>query len=165
MEPGLSYDGGLTVLMMWLCSPQSDIAELERKLAELREEEVRLEAAISEEEVRIQAVHMELDSEDGSLREERAGLSRREQELQEQQVQRHRTVLSAGINEGACLSLSLTLSLSHTHSLSLSTLTLSLSHSLTLSHHSLTHSLSLTHTHTLSLLPLCVCVYRPGWRK
>ena len=56
------------------------------KLCELRKEEVRLQTAISEEEGKIKAVHLELDSENSSLREERESLSRKEHELQSQQV-------------------------------------------------------------------------------
>ena len=67
-------------------SLQSEIAELEEKLAGLRQEETRLGAAIAEEETKIQAIHHELDSENSSLREEREGITRREQELLEQQV-------------------------------------------------------------------------------
>ena len=66
---------------------QSEIEELEKKLAELRGEEARLGAAIAEEEARIQAVHLELDSEDAGLHEERDGIARRELELLAQQVQ------------------------------------------------------------------------------
>ena len=57
------------------------------KLAELRQEEVRLQAAISEEERKIEAVHHELGSENSSLHQERDSLSKREQELQTKQVQ------------------------------------------------------------------------------
>ena len=66
---------------------QSEIEELEKKLAELRGEETRLGAAIAEEEAKIQAVHRELDSEDAGLQEERDGIARRELELLAQQVQ------------------------------------------------------------------------------
>ncbi|CAI8025051.1 hypothetical protein GBAR_LOCUS14498 [Geodia barretti] len=63
----------------------SEIEELEKKLAELRGEEARLGAAIAGEEARIQAVHLELDSEDAGLQEERDGIARRELELLAQQ--------------------------------------------------------------------------------
>ena len=67
-------------------APQDEISELEAKLAGLRQEEARLLTAISEEEGRIEAVHQELEAEDSSLREERDGLSRRDQQLQAEQV-------------------------------------------------------------------------------
>ena len=71
-----------------MCVSQSDISELEAKLAELRQDKVRLQAAISEEEGKIEAIHHELDSENCSLHEERDSLTTREQHLQAQQVYR-----------------------------------------------------------------------------
>ena len=57
------------------------------KLAELRQEEVRLQVDISEKERKIEAVHHELDSENSSLHQERDSLRKREQELQTKQVE------------------------------------------------------------------------------
>ena len=58
-------------------------------MAELREEEGRLLAAISVEDGKIETVHCELAGENSSLQEERDTLKRREQKLQEEEVWIH----------------------------------------------------------------------------
>lgn len=76
------------VLCVCVCV-QGEISSLETKLAQLKEEEARLLAAISVEDGKIEAVHCELAGENSSLQEERDTLQRREQQLQKEEVWKH----------------------------------------------------------------------------
>lgn len=61
---------------------QSEIATLEAKLLDLREQRSGILSSISEEERRIGSIHEELSSENGQLAEERRQIEKKEEQLQ-----------------------------------------------------------------------------------
>lgn len=67
---------------------QSEIATLETKLAELREQRSGILSSIGDEEERIRSIHEELSLENGQLAEERRQIESKEEKLQGKVVSR-----------------------------------------------------------------------------
>lgn len=67
---------------IFLLLSQSEIATLEAKLVDLREQRSSILSSISEEERRIGSIHEELSSENGQLAEERRQIEKKEEQLQ-----------------------------------------------------------------------------------
>lgn len=94
---------------------QSEIATLETKLAELREQKSGVLSSIGAEEERIRSIHEELSSENGQLAEERRQIESKEEKFQKEVVSEERGGGRGvgGGGDGAELSNKLILSLSH----------------------------------------------------
>lgn len=67
---------------IFLLLSQSEIATLEAKLVDLREQRSGILSSISEEERRIGSIHEELSLENGQLAEERRQIEKKEEQLQ-----------------------------------------------------------------------------------